>query len=163
MKPRQQPMKRTELKRAPFRLNRERMNESTGHAATPAKRGPVKPRQQPVTSAEREARRLVRERSGGTCEGACGNTPASDWHHRKNRTQGGRWAADDGMDLCRSCHAYVTDHPQWGYARGWSVRSTLDPAAIPCLRRGSYVWLLPDGSFEECEMTEIRAWLGGAA
>ena len=43
---------------------------------------------------EREARRLLAERSDSVCE-VCGNQAATNAHHRKNRSQGGRWEASN--------------------------------------------------------------------
>lgn len=79
---------------------------------------------------EREARRIVTERSGGVCE-MCQVRPATDWHHRKNRSQGGSWSASNGLHLCSPDHRWVTEHPAAAVAHGWSVRSWMDPAEVP--------------------------------
>lgn len=83
-----------------------------------------------ATKAEMAARRLVTERSRGVCE-ICQVRPATDWHHRKNRSQGGEWAASNGLHLCSSDHRWVTEHPAAAVAHGWSVRSWMDPAEVP--------------------------------
>lgn len=111
-------------------------------------RGPVKARRPAVTPDERAARRLVKARSGGTCEGRCLNTPATDWHHRMPRSVGGLWEAVNGMHLCRECHSWVTDHPVDGADLGWHLWSTNDPATVPVLRRGEWVLLDADGGWE---------------
>jgi hypothetical protein len=67
----------------------------------------MKPWRPKTSPREREARRIVRERSGGVCE-CCGEARAIDWSHRKARSQGGEWCASNGLDLCRQCHADVT-------------------------------------------------------
>jgi hypothetical protein len=124
-------------------------------------RPPVKPRRPQQTNAERVARHVVRARSGGTCEAAC-SAPATDWHHRRNRSQGGAWSAPNGMHLCREHHGWVTDHPVDGRALGWAVRSHEDPLSVPCLRRGEWVWLTPGGGVIPLSQDEL-AGLGGAA
>lgn len=94
---------------------------------------------------EARARELVAVRSGGMCE-ICGREPATDWHHRKPRSQGGPWTADNGFHLCRVDHAWVTENPAACYALGWLVRRRDEPAGTPVLRRGRKVYLQPDGS-----------------
>ena len=105
--------------------------------------------------AEAAGRRSVKARAAGICEGFCDGRSAFDVHHRKNRSQGGSWAVENLMHLCRACHRHITTNPAEAYANGWSVRSSFDPAGIPCLRRGQLVWLRSDGTY-------IPA-LGGAA
>lgn len=86
-----------------------------------------------VTRDELEARALVSARSG-VCE-CCGTARATDWHHRKNRSQGGIWSASNGLGLCRECHMDVTD--SWGDRRkyyretGVIVLSHEDPFTVP--------------------------------
>lgn len=81
---------------------------------------------------EARARRLVAERSGGVCE-RCGRARAGEWHHRVNRSQGGRWTASNGLHLCGTCHGWVTAHPEAAAAPGcgWALRSWQDPLAVP--------------------------------
>lgn len=79
---------------------------------------------------EATARRLVRARSGGVCE-VCARQPATDWHHRLNRSQGGTWSASNGLDLDRQCHRFVTEHPAAARDRGWALRAGQDPATEP--------------------------------
>ncbi len=94
-----------------------------------------------VSPEERRARKLVRKRSGGTCE-RCGRAQATNWHHRVAKGRGGSWCPSNGLDLCGSgttgCHGEVTVSPALAYERGWSVRTGHDPAAIP-------VWLANRG------------------
>lgn len=108
------------------------------------------------------ARRLVQARSGGVCE-QCGSLRADEWHHRKNRSQGGKWHPTNGLHLCSPCHRHVTEHPAVAYAHGWSVRSTVDPAKVPVRIRGQFVWLLENGGLVPCDMLEIAAWIGESA
>ena len=107
------------------------------------RRSPLKPYRPTVTATERAARDLVRARSGGWCEvrlpGVCLGR-AANMHHRKNRSQGGKWAASNLLDLCGSgttgCHGVLTD-PQGRRAEyeatGWIVPSYADPAEVPVL------------------------------
>lgn len=83
---------------------------------------------------EQAARRIVRQRSGGVCEtriaGVCRGR-AAEWHHRKNRSQGGKWAPSNGLHLCSGCHLYITTHPAAAREKGWAVPSHADPAQTP--------------------------------
>lgn len=88
------------------------------------------PRPQKRTPAETTARQLVAFRSTGICE-VCGTSWATDWHHRRNRSAGGPWAASNGLHLCRPCHATITTHPAEAVAAGWTVPSWGDWATTP--------------------------------
>lgn len=94
---------------------------------------------------EARARELVAVRCGGTCE-MCGRAAATDWHHRKPRSQGGQWTADNGLYLCREDHTWVTEHPADSYVLGLLVHRRDDPTAVPVLRRGRTVYLRRDGT-----------------
>lgn len=78
---------------------------------------------------EESARRIVYERAGGKCE-LCGRR-ATEYSHRKARSQGGKWSPTNALHLCHGCHAYCHAHPEEAYEQGWFVRSTGDPAAVP--------------------------------
>jgi hypothetical protein len=97
------------------------------------------------------ARTLVHARSGGHCEaniaGWC-RTGATDWHHRKARSLGGRWDASNGMHLCRACHAWITEHPLGAAKRGWYLATGQEPSVAPMKRFGEWVLLDNDGGFE---------------
>lgn len=65
------------------------------------------------------------------CE-RCGAGGPLDWHHRKNRSQGGTWAPSNGLLLCRfPCHALVTDTRPEHYDAGWCVKAWQTPAEFP--------------------------------
>lgn len=86
---------------------------------------------------EDTAREVVYARSGRVCE-RCGHARATEWHHRKNRSQGGLWEGSNGLDLCTPCHRTVTDtngHREEYEAMGWIVPGWQDPAAVP-----AYIW-----------------------
>lgn len=132
----------------------------------PATRPPAKPKEQrPKTKVDRgsqaEGRRLVYGRSSGECEAGVPDVCAGiarEWHHRLNRSQGGRWDASNGLHLCRPCHAYVTDKARnEAKEKGWAVAPGVTPPAdVPVLRRG--VWVLLD---DAGAVTPLE--LGGAA
>jgi hypothetical protein len=88
------------------------------------------------TPDERNGRALVGRRSGGWCElridGVCAG-PATDWQHRRNRSQGGTWAASNGIHTCRNCHRYIHDRPTAAVDNGWTVQSWMDWRTVPVL------------------------------
>lgn len=102
------------------------------------------------TKTEKEARRLVRERSGGLCE-VCGVRPATNYQHRKNRSQGGQWSAVNGLDVCGSgttgCHGRIHHSPAAAYEAGWSVKSWEDPAVVPVRTTRGLVLLDDEGGW----------------
>lgn len=167
MKPRKAPLRRTPLASGkPLQRKTEMPRgkglqrsgtslQSGGHGLQGSRgsvtrpNGPVKARKpaRPGAAAEeREGRRLVAERSEGLCE-ICACAAAREWHHRQNRSQGGMWAAGNGMHLCRWDHAFITEHPAVAYRNGWSVRSGQDPTVVPVLRRGVRVLFDDFGEF----------------
>lgn len=85
------------------------------------------------------ARRIVRLRSGGTCE-LCGRAKATSWAHRGPRSHGGLWTPVNGLDLCgdgvAGCHGWSESHREASYEAGWLLRTGVDPATTP-------VWLRP--------------------
>ncbi|WP_051898626.1 HNH endonuclease [Sciscionella sediminilitoris] len=91
---------------------------------------------------ETRARQIVKDRAGLWCE-RCGYVQAAEWHHRKNRSQGGHWAPANGMWLCSPCHRYVTEHPDEAVRFGWACRSWMNPAAVPVLTAW-HGWVLLD-------------------
>lgn len=109
-------------------------------------------------------RRIVAERSGGCCEDGCGR-PATDVHHRRLKGRRGYLAgtelASNALHLARACHSRV--HSSQGFAGaladGVVLRSFQDPAAEPVFRRGEWVLLAEDGSYERCSAPE---WAGVA-
>lgn len=116
-------MRRTALKRVTPLVNTTRL----ARRAAVVKHRPCKPG---AHTGEHRARRLVRARSGGRCE-ICGEREATQWHHRKNRSQGGRWDVVNGLDLCAWCHGRVTDTRTQYYLLGWCVERDIDPALVP--------------------------------
>jgi hypothetical protein len=114
-----------------------------------------KPAKPGAAAQENRARELVYARSLGMCEiqlDGCTQL-ASDWHHRQNRSQLGKWTASNGLHLCRHCHSKVTDtqgNRRFYEQRGWIVRSGVDPAEVPVvLWPCGLVYLQDDGGIRE--------------
>lgn len=99
---------------------------------------------------EKRARQALRARSGGVCE-MCGSRPATDAHHRKNRSQGGLWSPENLLHLCHQHHMHVTTHPAIARENGWSVSAYRDPAVEPVWLAGrGWSVLRPDGAITSC-------------
>jgi len=102
---------------------------------------------------EKEARRLVRERSGGICE-ICGAQQATNFQHRKARAHAGIWSASNGLDVCGmgnafGCHGYIHQNPDAACENGWSVKSWDDETTIPVRTVHGLVLLDDEGSWKE--------------
>lgn len=91
------------------------------------------------------------------CE-VCGEVPPTEYQHRKAKAHcppAERWAVSNGLAVCgygnySGCHGErIHQQPAVAYPNGWSVRSGQDPMTVPVLRRGVWVLLDDDGSFEE--------------
>ena len=92
--------------------------------------------------------KLIETRSGGLCEG-CGVREASEKHHRKFKSRGGKNELVNALHLCgwgnhTGCHGEAHTDPE-RTVDGWSVNSWDDPRSKPVLYRGRWVFLLPDG------------------
>jgi hypothetical protein len=117
-------------------------------------RSVIKATRAKVTPAERHARKAVKARSNGRCE-LGPDHPATDMHHRRNRSQGGLWTPENLLHICRGHHQHITTHPQAAIEQGWTVPSHRDPADVPCWLAGwGYSFLNPDGSITESEEEE---------
>ena len=94
---------------------------------------------------------LVEARSGGVCEG-CGRAPATEKHHRKYRSRGGKDTVDNLLHLCgwgnhTGCHGIA--HTAHGHQLGWAVNSWADPFMEPYTdSMGREWWLNADGTRE---------------
>ena len=100
--------------------------------------GPKMPKQ--TAADERNARRAVKDRDSGLCV-RCGAV-ATDWDHRKNRSQGGRWCASNGQALCRGCHIWRTQNPSAAVLEGFACPGWADPAFWPAWREDVRSWVL---------------------
>lgn len=102
---------------------------------------------------ETRTRAIVKERSIGRCE-RCGH-PGAEMHHRKNRSQMGRWSASNIVLLCRPCHHWVGMNPNAAGLVGLHVLSYENPADIP-IRTGDVPFLLDDdGGFIACCESDV--------
>lgn len=100
---------------------------------------------------EKKARALLYARSNRACE-MCDRARATEAHHRKNRSQGGRWSPENLLHLCGSCHRQVTVNPALACERGWSVRSHQDPAEVPAWVAGrGWTRLTADGGYQSTD------------
>jgi hypothetical protein len=112
---------------------------------------PLRPPVPPSIFTEKEARRIVVERSLGMCEiaiaGLCEGRGAGV-HHRIKRGQGGPWAAANLLHACGSgttgCHGWAELHPTQANELGVSLWSTQDYLEVPVVMR----W-----------MNEVSTWL----
>ncbi len=102
-----------------------------------------------VTPAERAARKVVAGRSYGRCE-LNPRHPATDMHHRLNRSQGGLWCPANLLHLCADHHRWITEHPNAAVAQGWTIHGRRDPATVPVWLFGhEWTFLNADGSITD--------------
>lgn len=100
---------------------------------------------------ESSARRIVAQRSNGVCE-VCAAAPASDYQHRKNRSQGGGWSPSNALKCCHRCHMRMHADPDTAVRNGWTVSSYATPADTPVWIRPwcgqNWYLLADDGTYE---------------
>lgn len=97
---------------------------------------------------ETKCRAIVKERSMGGCE-ICIANPGEQMHHRRNRSQGGRWEPQNIIHLCAHCHHHVTVNPKYSTQMGWTIQGTVDgnaPETVPVWIRGRRCLLEDDGT-----------------
>jgi len=87
-------------------------------------------------------------RSNGCCERCRVDltgplAPPAERHHRVRRRDGGDRLANLLL-LCRTCHAWITEHPAFAVEHGWIVPVTTDPATVPVRLADERLWLLRD-------------------
>lgn len=108
-----------------------------------------------VSPEERAARKTVKARSQMVCE-IHGNHPASDMHHRLNRSQGGQWSPENLLHICHAIHMQITVQPKRAMEQGWTVKSGRNPGDVPCwLASRGFVFLSPEGDVIEVEEEEV--------
>lgn len=95
---------------------------------------------------ELEGRRIVYERSSHVCE-VCGERRATEWHHRRNRSQGGTWDPSNGLHVCSGCHHRITVNPAEAHEEGWTVKSWESWRDKPVKTWQGYVRLDDDGGW----------------
>lgn len=146
--------RRTPLSPGQKQLKRTPLVSKTGlEAGKGLRRSELVPKRPKADPAERPARKLLAARSGGICE-MDGRNPATDAHHRKNRSQSGRWEITNLLHLCHEHHMHVTVNPALARERGWSVSGTQNPATAPVWIAGrGWTYLRADGSYAPVERT----------
>ncbi|WP_396902778.1 hypothetical protein [Mycolicibacterium sp.] len=83
-------------------------------------------------------------RSMGRCEYHRSHD-ATDMHHRRNASQGGKWHPANIFHICRELHHEITTNPEWAVSVGLSLRAGQDPANTSIkLPDGPYIWLTDD-------------------
>jgi hypothetical protein len=130
-----------------FGINSTRLGKIfTAHGVKPRK--PGRPKLGTTKTSENNGREVVRLRVGdGGCEVridmVCTGA-AQEWHHRRNRTQGGTWDASNGLKACSRCHHAITTaasrYTEFA-ANGWIVRSKENWATKRVLYRGRWALL----------------------
>jgi hypothetical protein len=105
---------------------------------------PISAKRRGQLVARQETRRIVLGRVA-RCEagidGLCWGQP-TDVHEIKTRARGGSITDPDNcLALCRACHAYITEHPQWALEHGYVVHSWAGPAEMSAARRAREQWL----------------------
>ena len=94
---------------------------------------------------EPKCRAIVRERSGEVCE-LCPRR-AAQMHHRRNRSQSGKWTPSNILHLCVEDHVWIGANIAAAVRNGWSIQGRmLEPFEVPVLLKGEKVWLSDDGS-----------------
>lgn len=100
----------------------------------------------------------VRLRDGGKCR-RCGvwlaNVPSGGQHHRLTRARGGKHTTANLVTLCLACHREVhTGDTVQAAQDGWLLPSGTDPAWVPILAPGGWMWLgTPPGGVVSQEVT----------
>ena len=93
---------------------------------------------------EGRARQIVINRASPygypACE-ICLSPYRLQWHHRKNRSQGGLWAPSNGLLVCAKDHEHITEHPAYAVKLGYTVLSHQEPHQVPVNTVHGYVLL----------------------
>ena len=100
-----------------------------------------------ISDEEKQARALVRERSGGYCEMrlfGCWDV-AMDFSHRIGRGVGGPWSASNGLDACRMCHNWCHMRPAEAKELGLMLEGWQDPTVEPVAYQNAGFVRLDDG------------------
>lgn len=95
---------------------------------------------------ERLTRQAIKQgRSMGRCE-FHRNHEATDMHHRRNASQGGKWHPSNIIHICRELHHQVTTNPDWARSVGLTLLPGQDAAhtSIKLPDGGPYIWLTDD-------------------
>lgn len=160
MKPRRQPLRRTELRRGqPLQRTELKRTGSQLKTTSPKLKphGPVKARSE-STHIPRPVRLAVLERDRDRCQ-RCGRSILSitySLHHRRPRKLGGSrplHTMANLVTLCGTgttgCHGEVEADRPTSRAIGWLVPNGVPPEQWPVWRRG--VWQQPGEGWAPCE------------
>lgn len=159
------------MKRSPIQRKTPLKSGSSLRSSKPSATGETQPKPRRSTGkhvGEAAARKAVAERSGGDCEvrlfGICLGR-ATNWHHRQNRSQLGKWDPRNGLHCCGSgstgCHGALTNtngRRKEFEQYGWIVPSHEDPAAVECLiytRWYGHDWVLLKGEYPWVELADF--------
>jgi 5-methylcytosine-specific restriction protein A len=98
-------------------------------------------------------RRIIHERSGGTCE-RCGYVQGAEIHHRRPRGMGGTKrpetnTASAGLLLCGDCHRWAESHRTDALLEGVLVLQIENPLKSAVKYRGEYLYLDDLGNLVE--------------
>lgn len=99
---------------------------------------PVSAKRRSITKARRETRERVLERDKFACQAQIPGCSfhATDVHELKSRARGGSILEDANcISLCRTCHAWITEHPKWATERGFLLHATDGPAEYRAAER----------------------------
>lgn len=101
---------------------------------------------------------IIRERSGGICE-VCGAEQVWDAHHRHPRKSGGTkrdWIGlpSNALGVCRHDHNLIESRRHLSRLLGWLVPEGFNPAAMPVMYRGAWMWVSEQGHVEPIEPVE---------
>ena len=116
--PRLSLVKRTALKRTPFKRK----------ASDPLRRvtlNPVSERTRQYNAEFKKASKLVKKRAGGMCEARFSRECrglGDHVHHKMMRSHGGSNDPSNLVLVCHSCHEDIHGFPAKSYEAGWLVR-----------------------------------------
>ena len=97
-------------------------------------------------------RQVVLERDMNACQaGIEGCTHhATDVHELKSRARGGDWLIDETnmISLCRMCHSYITQNPEFAELYGFSLPSWAGEAEYRAAYRARSRFLMGEDFYE---------------
>ncbi|OBK92619.1 hypothetical protein A5646_03320 [Mycobacterium sp. 1245499.0] len=90
-------------------------------------------------------RGIIIVRADRICE-VCDLHLGAQAHHRRPRGAGGTKRPESNQPanalwVCNDCHARIESQRAEALTYGWLVRQTDDPADVPVLYRGFWVWM----------------------
>lgn len=89
---------------------------------TPMRRTRSKRRHPAGSQIPAEVRAAVEARSGGLCEWPSCPNHATDLHHLRMRSQGGKHTETNLVHICAPHHRHIHDHPAQSYESGWLIK-----------------------------------------